>query len=382
MEIKNMSAEELEARKAAIVTEAEAEDADVDALLEEQRAIVDELEARKAAEAKREEIRNAVAAGAGTIIEKPVMEEKKMTNNEVRNSQAYIDAFARYLRTEDARECRSLLTENVSGDLPVPEFVEGIVHTAWERDEILSRVRRVFIRGNLKVAFELSADPAYVHVEGTTAVTEESLTLGIVTLIPASIKKWVSISDEVADMGGEEFIRYIYDELTYRVFKKLADLVIADIVGAPTSSDDDEVGVPAVSAAPSVTAVPTAAAYLSDEATNIVVVMNRLTDVAFLEAQAAGNFAIDPFAGLPRIYTSALPSYATATEGTGVYAIVGDLSGVTVNFPVGDDIVIKWDDMTEMTSDMIRVLGRIYAAHDVTGPGKLAKLVKPSAVTT
>lgn len=110
--------------------------------------------------------------------------------------------------------------------------------------------------------------------------------------------------------------------------------------------------------------------------------MNRLTEVEFLNAQAAGNFAIDPFAGLPRIYTSALPSYSTATAGSGVYAIVGDLSGVTVNFPEGDDIVIKWDDLTEADADMVRVIGRIYAAHDVTALGKLAKLVKPAAVTT
>jgi hypothetical protein len=110
--------------------------------------------------------------------------------------------------------------------------------------------------------------------------------------------------------------------------------------------------------------------------------MNRLTDVEFLAAQAAGNFAIDPFAGLPRVYTSALPSYATATAGTGVYAIVGDLSGVTVNFPEGDGVVIKYDEMSEAEADLVKVVGRIYAAHDVTGPGKLAKLVKPAAATT
>ena len=55
---------------------------------------------------------------------------------------------------------------------------------------------------------------------------------------------------------------------------------------------------------------------------------------------------------------------------------------MTVNFPEGDDIVIKWDDLTEADADMVRVIGRVYAAHDVTGPGRLAKLVKPAAVTT
>ena len=381
MEVKDMTVEQMEARKAELAEMLDAPDADLDAIEAEVRAIKDELEARKNAEAKREEIRKAVAAGAGAVVTE-IKEDQKMTNNEVRNSAEYINAFANYIKTGRPDECRALLTENVSGALPVPAFVDSIIHTAWENDELLSRVRRVFIRGNLKVAFERSATEAYAHTEGTTAVTEETLTLGIVTMIPQNIKKWIRISDEAVAMGGETFLRYIYDELTYQIIKKLAALVVTDITGSPTSSDDDEVGVPAVTSAPSVTAIPTAAANLSDEASNICVIMNRLTEVEFLSAQASGNFAIDPFAGLPRVYTSALPSYATASAGTGVYAIVGDLSGVTVNFPEGDGVIIKYDEMSEAEADLVKVVGRVYAAHDVTGPGKLVKLVKPAAVTT
>ena len=381
MEVKDMTVEQMEARKAELSEMLDAPDADLDAIEAEVRSIKDELEARKAAEAQREEIRKAVAAGAGAVVTE-IKEDQKMTNNEIRNSAEYINAFANYIKTGRPDECRALLTENVSGALPVPAFVDSIIHTAWENDELLSRVRRVFIRGNLKVAFERSATEAYAHTEGTTAVTEETLTLGIVTMIPQNIKKWIRISDEAVAMGGETFLRYIYDELTYQIIKKLAALVVTDITGSPTSSDDDEVGVPAVTSAPSVTAIPTAAANLSDEASNICVIMNRLTEVEFLSAQASGNFAIDPFAGLPRVYTSALPSYATASAGTGVYAIVGDLSGVTVNFPEGDGVIIKYDEMSEAEADLVKVVGRVYAAHDVTGPGKLVKLVKPSAVTT
>lgn len=381
MEIKTMSVEELEARKVEIAGLLDADGADLDALEAEVRSIKEELENRLKVEAQKNEIRKSVAAGAGSVVSE-VKEAKRMTNNEIRNSKEYIDAFAKYIRTEDDRECRALLTENVSGSLPVPEFVDSIIRTAWENDPILSRVRRTYIRGNLKVPFELSASPAVVHTEGTTAVTEESLSLGIVSMVPANVKKLVRISDEAVAMGGEAFLRYVYDEVTYQIIKKLASLVIADIVGSPANSDSDEVGVPAVTAAPSVVAVPTAAANLSDAATNLVVVMNRLTEVEFLTAQAAGNFAIDPFAGLPRVYTSALPAYSSAVAGTGTYAIVGDLAGAQVNFPEGEDVVIKWDDLTEADADMVRVVGRIYAAHDVTGPGMLAKLIKPSAATT
>ena len=381
MEFANKTVEELEARKLAIASEMDAEGADLDALTDEVRRINAEMETRKAAEAKKAEIRKAVAAGKGQVIESAPKTERK-SNEEIRSSEAYINAFANYIKTGNDKECRSLLTENVSGQLPVPTFLDNIIRTAWEKDDILSRVRRTDIRGNLRVPFELSASDAYVHTEGTTAVTEESLTFGVVTMTPANIKKWIKISDEAVAMGGETFLRYIYDELTYKIIKKLASLVIADVTGSPSASDADEVGVAQVTLAPSVTTIPTAVANLSDEASEVVVIMNRLTEVEFISAYAAGNFAVDPFAGLRKVYTSALPSYSTAEAGTGVYAIVGDLRGCQVNFPEGDDVIIKWDDLSLAESDLVKVVGRIYAAHDVTGPGMLVNIIKPSAVTT
>ena len=376
MEIKNMTVEQIEARKAELVIELDKEDADLDALQEEVRQLNAELEARKAAEAKKAEIRKAVAAGQGKTVAK--VEEQK---EEVRNSKAYIEAFAKYVKTGDDKECRALLTENVSGTLPVPEFIDGIIRTAWESDAFLSRVRRTYIRGNLRVPFELSATQAWEHTEGTTAVTEETLTLGIVQMNPKMIKKWITISDEAMAMGGEAFLRYIYDEITYQVFKELKAKMIADVTGSPASSDDDEVGVAQVSMAPSVNTIAKAAAYLSDEAERPVIVINRLSEAAFLDAYAAANFAIDPWAGLPRVYASSLPAYSSASADA-VYAIVGDLNGIQANFPEGDDIVLKFDDMSLAESDLVKVVGRIYAAHDVTGPGRLVNIKKPSAVTT
>lgn len=379
MEIKNMTVEQIEARKAEIAVELDKPEADLDVLQEEVRNLNAELEARKAAAAKREEIRKAVANGAGNVVQKVEKTEDKA--EEVRNSKAYIDAYANYIKTGDDREARALLTENVSGTLPVPELIDGIIRTAWERDGIVSRVRRTFVRGNLRVPFELSATGAWVHTEGTTAVTEETLTLGIVEMRPATVKKWISISDEAMAMGGEAFLRYVYDELTYQIVKKLAALIVADITGSPTSSDADEVGVPKVTLAPSTTTIATAAANLSDAAENVVVIMNRLTEAAFIEAYAAGQFAVDPFAGLTKVYTSALPAYSNA-DASAVYAIVGDLRGVQVNYPEGDNVAIKFDDLSLAESDLVKIVGRLYAAHDVTGPGMLVNIAKPSAVTT
>lgn len=381
MELAEKTIEELEARKAEIAVELDNEGADLDALTEEVRAIKAEMESRKAAEEKKAEIRAAVAAGPAPVIEDFKEEKPMATVEEVRASAEYVDAFKNYIISGDDTECRTLLTQNVSGVVPVPVIVDDIIRTAWENDQILSRVRKTYLRGNVKIGFELSADGAYVHTEGTTAPTEESLTLGIVTMIPATIKKWIRISDEAVTMGGEAFLRYVYDELTYQIVKKLAALVVADIAGASTSNGSTAIGVPKVVAAPSVTALPTAAANLSDDATNVVVIMNRLTEVEFIKAYAAGNFAVDPFAGMTKVYTSALPAYNAASSAA-VYAIVGDLSAMQVNYPEGDGVAIKYDDLSLAEADLVKIVGRQYAAHAITQPGRLVNVVKPNPATT
>ena len=382
MEIKEMSIEELTERRSAIAAELDAPEADLDALEAEVRSINEEIETRKQEEAKREELRAAVAAGAGEVI-KEVKEERveKMTNEEVRNSQAYIDAYANYIKTGSDKECRSLLTENVSGDVPVPVLVDQIVRTAWENEDILSRVRKTYFRGNLKVPFELSADGAYAHTEGTTAVTEESLTLGIVTMIPKNIKKWIRISDEAVAMGGETFLRYIYDELTYQIVKKLAGEVVGDIAGLSDTAGDTYVCAQKVTEAPGLTTFDHAFAKLSDEARNPVIIMNKLTYANFKDAHAAGNFAVDPFISLPVLFSSKLPAY-NAADASAVYAIIGDLSGAQVNYPEGDGVVIKYDDLSEAEADLVKVVGRQYAAHGVTACNRFTLIAKPAAATT
>ena len=380
MEIKEMTVEQLEERKLAIVEELNNEDADLDALEAEVRSIKEELEARAAEEAKKVEIRKTVAeAQAPVVVVEKVEEERKeiMTNAEVRASKEYVDAFARYLVSENDAEVRSLLTETVSGSVPVPAIVDEIIRTAWEKSDILSRVKKTNIKGNLKVAFELSADGAYVHTEGTAAPTEESLTLGIVTMIPKNIKKWIRVSDEAIAMGGEILVRYIYDELTYQIVKKLTELVIADIAGAPTTATSSAAAVSAITQNPALTTVATAFANLSDEAQNPVIIMNKLTYASFIGAQAGGNFSFDPFNGLPVLFSSALPAYTSASTNQ-VYAIVGDLAGVQVNYPEGEGIAIKYDDLSEAEADLVKIVGRQYAAHALTA-NKMFCVIKKSA---
>lgn len=377
-----MTIEDLEARKAELLTAIDAEGADIDAIDQEARAIKAELEARKEDERKKAETRKRIADGDGTVVKKTKEERNNiMTLNEVRASREYIDAYANYIKTGKDEECRSIITTNApdsvtgSGPVPVPEIVDSMIRTAWENDPIMSRVRRTFVRGNLKVMFELSADPAVVHQEGTNAPNEETLELGTVLMVPENVKKWTTITDEAMTMGGEAFLRYIYDEITYQIVRKSAAIAISKVVNAPAASSADAIGVEAIAGNPSVIAIANAAAHLTDEATNVVVVMNRLTETEFIAAQAAGSFSFDPFAGLPRVYTSALKAFSAASAGE-TYAIVGDLSAIQVNYPEGDGIAMKYDDLSLAEQDLVKIVGRQYAAHALTAPGRVVKMTK------
>ena len=365
MNFKDMTADELMERRAAIATEIDAPEADLDALEQEARAINEELETRKADEAKRNEIRDAVANGAGETIE-TIKEEREipMTINEIRNSKEYVDAFARYIKTGKDEEVRALLTTNatVSGAyVPVPEIVEGRIRTAWQKLGLMDLVRKTYAKGILKVGFELSADGALIHNEGTNANSEESLVLGIVSLTPVSIKKWITVSDEAFDMTSEEFLYYIYDEITYRIAKKAQEELIAKIVAASTTAASTEVSVAEVDdGAPTVSIVCECIGKLSDEAANPVIVMNKGTWSKFKAAQYAAGYAIDPFEGLPVYFDSTLPIYSS-TATTGTWLVVGDFAvGAQANFPAGDEITLKFDDLSLAEKDMNKIVGREY----------------------
>ena len=366
MNFKDKTADELIERRSAIATEIEAPDADLDALEEEARSINAELETRKVEEAKRNEIREAVANGAGETIEeiKEEREIKPMTIEEIRNSKEYVDAFANYIKTGKDEEVRALLSTNATNSgayVPVPSIVEGRIRTAWEKLGLMDAVRKTYVKGNLKVGFELSADGALIHNEGAAANNEEALTLGVVELKPVSIKKWITISDEAMDMTGEEFLYYIYDEITYRIAKKAQEELLAKITAASTSATSTAVSVAMVDdGAPSVGIVAECMGKLSDEAANPVIVMNKGTWSQFKAAQYAASYAVDPFEGLPVYFDSTIPVYSS-TATTGVWMIVGDFErGAQANFPAGEEIGLKFDDLSLAEKDLVKIVGREY----------------------
>ena len=387
MEIKEMSIEEVEARTLEIQSEVDSAD---EARMSEIQSELDQLEARKAElkkiAAEAQETRQAIAENKVAVeeIKEVIMEERTMTNSEVIKSAEYRSAFKNYILTGKDTECRALLTENVgSGVVPVPEIVYDIVKNAWEKEGIMALVKKTYLKGNLKVGFEISADGAVIHTEGDNAPNEEKLVLGVVELIPASIKKWITISDEVIDMDAGQFLRYVYDEITYQIAKKAADTLIAKIEACGTVSTNTpsiNVAVPVVeSDTITLGLIASALGQLSDQAANPVIVMNKATWSAFKAVQYAANVPVDPFEGLPVIFNNTIEAFSAATTGV-TYAIVGDFGeGAQANFPNGEEITLKYDDLSLAEKDLVKIVGREYVALGVVGPKSFVKITKASA---
>lgn len=381
MEFETMETMELEQRKSAIATEIESDDADLDALEAEVRAINAELEKRKLAEAKKVELREAVKNGEGEKVEE-FKENRKMPEIEVRNTKAYIDAYADYIKTGNDEEIRKLTstndtTPNGTATVAVPDFVYDEVKRAWDDEAIMRYVRKAYVRGNLKVGFEISSTGAVIHKEGAAAPNEETLVLGTVQIVPENIKKWISVSDEVMDLRGEAFLRYIYAELTHQIAKKAADTIVGLIKAAGTQSTSTAVGVPTVKSTQITQGlIASAIGNLSDDASQPVVMMNKLTWAAFKAAQYAGNYSTDIFENLPVVFNNTITAFASATTGV-PYAIVGDLGyGALANFPNGEEIKFTFDDISLADQDLVKIVGREFVGLGIVAPNAFVNIVK------
>lgn len=370
------------------IEEIEARLAEIDGLvlnsenLEEVKAANEErtsLEAEKATlveEAKKEEERKAQeevekrAADAALLSHNPglatVVEEKrgetKMKNaEEIRNSKEYIDAFAEYIKSGDDAEVRSLLTTNAtSGTVAVPQIVLDEVKTAWESNSILALITNKFeAQGQIAQQFEISGSDATVHIEGSGAVSEETLTLGIATLVPDEIIKWIDFSKSVYAMRGEAFVRYIYREISHKIMKAVVKELITKIVALPAIATSTTPSAVTIKKAAAVGTVAEAYANLCDDAENPVVVINKLTHATMKAAAYANGYSVDPFEGLAVKYNDTLPAYDLASEND-VWMIVGDFGyGTIANFPNGQVPDVTIDMLTKKKSGMIEACGDV-----------------------
>lgn len=358
-----------------------------------------ELMKKKAELEARQEEATKIQTGEQRAEVLKIPREERGTNmdiNTLKNTPKYVEAYARYIKTGSDAECRAILKaeglENRAAEstnalltdtagegnntLPTPTVVEETIKTAWDNEPIMSRVHSVEVKGNLKIGFEFSSSDAVAKKEGEKAA-EGKIELGVVTLTPESIMKWVRTSDEALDLDGEKFLQFIYDALAHKVAKLAADTVVKKIDAAPAV---------ATKTAPSVAEVETtgiadfvnALSKLSDEATAPVIIMNKQSYAYYKGLVLAANYAIDPFEGMDVLFNNSLPVADGKTEGT--YALVGDLGyGLEANFPRGKDINFKFDDLSEAESGLIKVVGRTPAAIEVIADKAFCKVVKKAA---
>ena len=365
-EIMELDLDALEARANAIAIETDSADMET---LETLNAELDAIEERKADIAREIETRKKdiaeVIKGNGKEVE---VEERttKMTDIEIRKSPEYLDAWVEYQKGRASEEQRALLTENATGGtIAVPVYVENKIETAWENNELVRRVRRTSFPGILKVGVEVSASGAIAHVEGTDAITEEELVWNYVELVPVFFKKMVRYSDEVLSMTGQTFVDYIFDEIEYRIVKAVGD----GMIRAASIDATGIVGESTMAGATLTTAdIITAEGLLSGEASNLVLITTRADAAALKAAALSAGYAFDPFDGMDVIY-------ADAAALDSAYAIVADPSGFQLNTPNGDQVQFKFDDITEADADMVRVIGKLYAAVGIVSYGKVVRIV-------
>lgn len=389
MNIEEMKHDDIQLRLKEIETEMTADDAD----LEKLSAEVDALQAREAdLRARAESAKELRARVAGAQVKaidstksaEEVRKEGKKNMPEFRNSPEYINAYAEATKTNDWTECRSLLTENVGdGTIQVPDFVADKIEAAWQNDPIMQRLNRVFIKGNYTVGFEIEGTDAVIHVEGTEAPAEEQLTLGKVTIVPQNIKKWISVSDEVMDLKGQAFLDYVYDEISYKIVKKAGQTALAAAVTAALSTDNSLPYVATLKAnLGAATIVEAEAELTADEATDVVAVMTRKTHAALRKLQiSSGQNVGDVFDGIEPIKVSAgtLSDYSDTLAENTPYMIIGDLDGITANFPNGNEVKFVFDEYTLSPEDMVRIIGRLFVGIAVTKPGYLTVVTKAAA---
>ena len=354
MDFKTMETAALEERRAAIITEMETEGADLDALKDEARAILEEIENRRAEAKEKAEIREKVANGAGEVI-KTFDEEKNTMTVEERKTEM-IDALAEYIKGRATAEQRALLltTDATGGTVKVSNIVDDFVWTDWDKSQILSRIRKVYVQGNYSVGYEASATGAVKHTEGGNAPTEETLTLAYINFVAQYYKKWIRVSDRVLALKGKAFLDYLFDEFGHQLAVALENAVVAEIEASSLSAK--------VTNPIDNTAAMAGFAALSDEAANPVVIISKTNYAAIMNARATTGAKIeDPFNGFEVLFNNTV---------TGM--LVGDLDGVIANFPEGEDFKFIVDETSLAEQDLVKIVGKILCDIHLVRPNGFA----------
>lgn len=231
MDFKKMTVSELEARKAAIAIELDKNDADLDALEAEARGINEEIEARKAAEARRVELRKMVAGGDGVVAR--TFTERKEERSYGADSAEYRNAFLKNLLDQEMnveeRAAFTHMTTNTPAVLPAT-MLNNIWSLISTRHSIMGDITTYRTGTVIEVVKHaaIAQGDAKIVAEAT-ANDDEQNTFVKVTLSGKDFSKHVDISYAMAKMSLESFESYLVNEIADRLGAAMAADVVAQI---------------------------------------------------------------------------------------------------------------------------------------------------------
>ena len=231
MDINTMTAEELLERRAAIATEVDAPEADLTALEEEVRAINAELEERQQVEAQKVEVRNAVAEGAGEVVQAFEVEAREEKTMYGIDTKEYRDAFMANLVGRATEEQRAILADNSAyGDglsLPI-----GLDKDIWDQvttaHPILADVD--IMRTGMAIKVTKMTPAAITKKMDSAASSEQTFTSAEVTLVGADYHTYVTISYAEAKMSQGAMERFLVREVADAIGEALAKDVFARVL--------------------------------------------------------------------------------------------------------------------------------------------------------
>ena len=339
-------------------------------------------------------------------LSKTAIEERKdqMENTNVLETKEYNQLYADMIRGKvDEKEVRNFLKRDdptpglstATTNVPIPVIMQGFVETAWYTYGKFSKlVSETFEPAILKIPVETEASGASWHTESGDAPAEEYITLGQIILQPKMIKKWISLTDELMAMSAEDFLRYVADELVYRVILALDEAIInrTDLNGLGVIGIVGNAYTETVSSAISFNVINEAIANLVTFE-DLTVAMNpttffknfmSLTDQVgnpiFRVVHDNENRPQYYLSGYRVEFTQALPAYDDADPGE-AYAVVGNFRrGYRLNYPQGRNVITLVDPYTLATQDLVRMIGRLYVAGNVVKPKHFAELKVPASV--
>lgn len=233
MELKEMNVEQLEARKAELLSQVEEteEREQLDAIEADINAIKAELEERKALEAQKAEIRQAVAEGQVGEVVKEFKEESRGKNMYSVDSIEYRDAWTKKIIGRDLNEEeRSALS---SAGAVIPTMT---VNAVWDKlvkeAELLSKV-------------DVSQFPNYVRFPKATTnnaatsqavggeISESSDVIGYVDLVPNEYVKLLTVGADIEHMA----VSAVHDWIVNNIVSNIRYAINKDIlVGSGTNA--------------------------------------------------------------------------------------------------------------------------------------------------